>query len=114
MSRRYDSRTTIFSPEDRLYHVEYAMEVIGNAGSAIGILFEKMYKIDDHRRGGSQLALKVLRKTMDSTSSTSEKLELADVFLTPSGSVKYHVHSPDSLTKLLLKHGVTQLAAESS
>lgn len=48
MSRRYDSRTTIFSPEDRLYHVEYAMEVIGNAGSAIGILFEKMYKIDDH------------------------------------------------------------------
>ncbi|CAF2099369.1 unnamed protein product [Brassica rapa] len=99
MSRRYDSRTTIFSPEDRLYHVEYAMEVIGNAGSAIG---------------GSQLALKVLRKTMDSTSSTSEKLELADVFLTPSGSVKYHVHSPDSLTKLLLKHGVTQLAAESS
>ncbi|KAH0849685.1 hypothetical protein HID58_091335 [Brassica napus] len=106
MSRRYDSRTTIFSPEDRLYHVEYAMEVIGNAGSAIGILFEKI--------GGSQLALKVLRKTMDSTSSTSEKLELADVFLTPSGSVKYHVHSPDSLTKLLLKHGVTQLAAESS
>uniref|UniRef100_M4ERA3 Proteasome alpha-type subunits domain-containing protein n=1 Tax=Brassica campestris TaxID=3711 RepID=M4ERA3_BRACM len=99
MSRRSDSRTTIFSPEDRLYHVECAMEVIGNAGSAIG---------------GSQLALKVLRKTMDSTSSTSEKLELAEVFLTPSGSVKYHAHSPDSLTKLLLKHGVTQLAAESS
>ncbi|KAJ4454637.1 putative Proteasome subunit alpha type-4 [Paratrimastix pyriformis] len=70
MSRRYDSRTTIFSPEGRLYQVEYAIEAISHAAAAIGILTregvvlvgeqkntnklleafhsEKMYQIDQH------------------------------------------------------------------
>lgn len=71
MSRRYDQRTTVFSPEGRLFQVEYAMEAISHAGAAVGILaedgvvlvaekritsklletsktMEKMYKIDDH------------------------------------------------------------------
>jgi len=38
MARRYDARTTTFSPEGRLYQVEYAMEAINSAGSTIGVL----------------------------------------------------------------------------
>lgn len=46
MSRRYDSKTTTFSPDGRLQQLEYAVEAINKTGSAIGmdfILFRNCY-----------------------------------------------------------------------
>ena len=38
MSRKYDSLTSIFTPEGRLLQVENAIKNIGNAGLCIGIV----------------------------------------------------------------------------
>lgn len=37
MSRRYDQRTTTFTPDGRLQQIEYAVEAINKTGSSIGI-----------------------------------------------------------------------------
>jgi len=87
---------------------------VGANNQAAQSILKQDYKDDITREEAVQLAVKVLSKTMDSTSLTSEKLELAEIFLLPSGEVKYQVCSPDTLTKLLVKHGVTQPAAETS
>ncbi|OZJ05142.1 hypothetical protein BZG36_01390 [Bifiguratus adelaidae] len=55
MARRYDSRTTIFSPEGRLYQVEYAMEAISLAGIAIGILAKDGVVIAAEKKTTSKL-----------------------------------------------------------
>jgi 20S proteasome subunit alpha 3 len=54
-SRRYDSRTTIFSPEGRLYQVEYAMEAIGHAGTCLGILANDGVLLAAERRNTNKL-----------------------------------------------------------
>ncbi|KRF97527.1 uncharacterized protein Dwil_GK28212 [Drosophila willistoni] len=38
MNRNVDPRTTVFSPDGRLYQVEYAMESISNAPTCLGIV----------------------------------------------------------------------------
>lgn len=55
MARRYDSRTTIFSPEGRLYQVEYAMEAIGHAGTCLGILAKDGVVLAAEKRNTNKL-----------------------------------------------------------
>jgi len=69
MSRRYDGRTTTFSPEGRLYQVEYAMEAISNAGAALGILAKD---------GVVLAAEKLVTSKLLDPGKTSEKLYLID------------------------------------
>ncbi|KAJ6749466.1 hypothetical protein OIU85_000139 [Salix viminalis] len=87
---------------------------IGANNQAAQSMLKQDYRDEITREEAVQLALKVLSKTMDSTSLTSEKLELAEVFLSPSGNVKYQVCPPNALSKLLVKFGLTQPAAETS
>ncbi|KAF7115176.1 hypothetical protein RHSIM_RhsimUnG0064000 [Rhododendron simsii] len=115
----------LFAGWDKNYSFQlYMSDPSGNYGgwkaAAIGAnnqAAQSMLKQDSKdeitREEAVQLALKVLSKTMDSTSLTSDKLELAEVFVS-SGKVKYQVSSSDSLGKLLVKFGLTQPAAEAS
>jgi len=69
MARRYDSRTTIFSPEGRLYQVEYAMEAIGHAGAAIGVLATNGVVLAAEKKTTSKLL---------ESDKTSEKMYMVD------------------------------------
>lgn len=64
MSRRYDSRTTTFSPEGRLHQVEYAMEAISNAGTVLGITCTDGVILSAEK--------KVTSKLLEQTSSTEK------------------------------------------
>jgi 20S proteasome subunit alpha 3 len=70
MARRYDSRTTIFSPEGRLYQVEYAMEAISHAGIALGILANDGVVIAAEK--------KVTSKLLEQTASSEKIYTLTD------------------------------------
>lgn len=66
---RYDSRTTVFSPQGRLFQVEYAMQAIDQAGAAVGILAEDGVVIAAEKKAVSKLL---------APPKTSEKLYLID------------------------------------
>ncbi|KAJ1684903.1 hypothetical protein LUZ63_016293 [Rhynchospora breviuscula] len=85
---------------------------IGANNQAAQSMLKQDYKDDITREDAVKLALKVLSKTMDSTSLTADKLELAQICLAPSGEVKYQVCTPEALSTHLVQAGVTQPAAE--
>lgn len=70
MARRYDARTTIFSPEGRLYQVEYALEAISHAGIALGILAKDGVVIAAEK--------KVTSKLLEQTASSEKIYSLND------------------------------------
>ncbi len=70
MSRRYDSKVVTFSPEGRLYQVEYALEAISQAGTVIGILATDGIVLAAER--------KVTSKLLDQDSSTEKVYILND------------------------------------
>jgi len=127
MGSRYDSRTTVFSPEGRLFQVEYAMQAIDNAGAAVGILAEdgvviaaekqstskllaipkhseKLYMIDDH------VACAVAGLTADANVLISYLRRVAQNY-------KLQFQEPQPLEQLIqrvcdLKQGYTQFGGQ--
>ena len=74
---------------------------IGANHAAATSLLKQDYSKDADLDGGLKLALKVLSKTMDSTTLTSEKLEIATVTKTDSGKVCYHVYTAKEIADLI-------------
>ena len=69
MARRYDTRTTTFSPEGRLYQVEYAIEAINHAGTCLGIMANDGILLAAERRNTNKLLGKT--KTQSSLGDTN-------------------------------------------
>ena len=69
MARRYDTRTTTFSPEGRLYQVEYAIEAINHAGTCLGIMANDGILLAAERRNTNKLLGKT--KTQSSVGDTN-------------------------------------------
>jgi 20S proteasome subunit alpha 3 len=85
MSRRYDGRTTTFSPDGRLFQVEYAMEAINNAGSAVGILATDGIVIAAEKRTVSKLLTP--SKTSEKTIKLDDHLICAVAGLTADANI---------------------------
>ncbi|KAI5718880.1 hypothetical protein M8J76_001646 [Diaphorina citri] len=114
MARRYDSRTTIFSPEGRLYQVEYAMEAISHAGTCLGILAQDGILLAAEKRntnklldeGTTNMVCSVAGITSDANVLTSELRAIAQRYL-----IQYNEPIPcEQLVACLcdIKQGYTQ------
>lgn len=55
MTSKYDSRTTIFTPDGRLLQVEYALNNINNAGLCIGLVTKKGIVLSCEKESTSKL-----------------------------------------------------------
>lgn len=97
----------------QLYHSDPAGNYSGWKATCIGAnnssaqsLLKQDYKEDIDLKEACALAVKVLSKTMDSTTLNSEKLEFATIHLGKDGKAIHHVFKPAEIDALLKEHNV--------
>ncbi|RKO84409.1 nucleophile aminohydrolase, partial [Blyttiomyces helicus] len=97
----------------QLYHSDPSGNYSGWKATCIGANSSNATSIlkQDHREDmtlveAKSLAIKVLAKTMDSTTLGSEKLEFATLHLTPGGKVVYKPYTPAEIDALLKEEKV--------
>jgi 20S proteasome subunit alpha 3 len=116
----------IYAGHDRNYGFQlYHSDPSGNYGgwkaTCIGAnnasaqsLLKQDYKDNITLKEAKELAAKVLSKTMDSTTLTSEKLEFSTISLNDEGNkVVYHLYKPDEIDALLKEYNLGGQETES-
>lgn len=81
---------------------------IGANNAAAQTLLKQDYKDGINLKTASELALKVLSKTMDSTSLTSEKIEFATISRDGKGELTQRVWKPAEIDNLLNESGIVK------
>lgn len=102
----------------QLYHSDPSGNYGGWKGTAIGAnnqaaqsILKQEYKDDIDTKGGLELAVKVLSKTMDSTSLTHEKLDFSTLTLV-NGKPHFHALSEEEVKALLESVDVASMAED--
>ncbi|CAJ0627008.1 5583_t:CDS:10 [Entrophospora sp. SA101] len=87
---------------------------IGANNASAQSLLKQDYKDNITLKEAKELAAKVLSKTMDSTTLTSEKLEFSTISLNDEGNkVVYHLYKPDEIDALLKEYNLGGQETES-
>lgn len=76
---------------------------VGSNNSSAQTLLKQDFKEDCDLESASELALKTLAKTMDSSTLTSSKIEFATVSKQPNGEIGYKIWRPQDIQVLLDK-----------
>jgi len=79
---------------------------IGANNAAAQSILKQDYKEELSLQEAKELAVKVLSKTMDSTTLNSEKLEFATIQLGEDGKIKYHLYKPAEIDTLLRENNL--------
>ncbi|KAJ3027470.1 protein with putative role during mitosis [Rhizophlyctis rosea] len=103
----------------QLYHSDPSGNYSGWKATCIGAnvanaqsILKQDYKEEFTLKEAKSLAVKVLHKTMDSTTLGSEKLEFATLHVGSGGKIVYHPYKPQEIEALLKEEGVLNESTE--